>query len=124
VLFVVFTVSTFLIALLTGLIVGLVGAVLFTLFMVMVALFVVLPLLFFTTFAATFIAVWGIGSYYIIQRLNKDKSPGEIATAIRERLGSVTNGSSNVSKSGTRVTEKSPSDKEAEITPTDDGKEF
>lgn len=112
-LFILFTVTVFLVALLTGLVIGLLGAVLFTVFMVLVALFVVLPTIFITTFAATFLAIWGIGGYYIIKWFNEGKTPGEIGSTIGDRLSSLTGGTLDGLMSAVRSAEKLPGVKEA-----------
>lgn len=103
-LFVVFTLTVLLITLLTGLIIGIVGAVLFTGFMVLLALFVVLPMLFFTTFVAMFLAVWGIGIYYLVQRIPKEKRE-RMSSAVGERVGSITSGSLDVLSKGVKEAE-------------------
>ena len=40
------------------------------------ALIILLPVLFFTTAAATFIWLWGVGGYYILKWFNKKEIPG------------------------------------------------
>ncbi|KAL9112889.1 MAG: hypothetical protein Q9227_002966 [Pyrenula ochraceoflavens] len=75
-LFFVMTLSVAIFALVGGLLVGLVGAVLFIAFAAGVALIVLLPTLFFTTTAASFIFLWGLGTYYIVKWFNKKDVPG------------------------------------------------
>jgi len=73
-LFVLFSLSVFLFALIVGLVVGLLAAIAFTLFMVGTALLLVFPTIFFTTMAATFLFLWGLGGYYILKWANSDGS--------------------------------------------------
>lgn len=122
-LFVVFTLTVLLITLLTGLIIGIVGAVLFTGFMVLLALFVVLPMLFFTTFVAMFLAVWGIGIYYLVQRIPKEKRE-RMSSAVGERVGSITSGSLDVLSEAVKEAEKVPFVKEAEVLVLGDGSDI
>jgi len=75
-LFLIMSLTVLIFALLAGIIVGVVGALLFTVFCVGVALLVLLPVLFFTTFAACFIFLWGLGAYYIVKWFNKKDVPG------------------------------------------------
>lgn len=75
-LFCVMSISVLVFALLAGVIVGLLGAVLFTVFCLGVALIILLPTLFMTTFAGTFIFLWGLGAYYIVKWFNKKDVPG------------------------------------------------
>ena len=76
-LFVLFSLSVFIFALVVALIVGLLAAVLFTVFMVSVALFFVLPTVMFTTGAACFLFLWGLGGYHILKWANGDSQGGE-----------------------------------------------
>ncbi|MCJ1306858.1 hypothetical protein MMC25_000502 [Agyrium rufum] len=75
-LFVVMTITVFVFALLVALLVGVLGALLFTVFMVGVALIILLPTLFITTFAASFVWLWGIAAYYILKWFNEKDIPG------------------------------------------------
>lgn len=79
-------------SLITALLIGLLAAVLFTIFMVGVALLVVLPTIFFTTFAASFIFLWGLGGYYILKWFNEGDQPSEPGTAIGDKLNNWTGG--------------------------------
>ena len=96
-LFILFTITVALFALIVGLLLGLLGAVIFILFCVGTALLVVLPFIFFTTAAATFLFLWGLGGYYIIKWANggspseggKEAAPGE---AVGDKLNSLTGG--------------------------------
>ncbi|WPH02084.1 Hypothetical protein R9X50_00493900 [Acrodontium crateriforme] len=96
-LFILFTITVALFALIVGLLLGLLGAVIFILFCVGTALVIVLPFIFFTTAAATFLFLWGLGGYYIIKWANggfstegaKEAPPGQ---AIGDRLNSLTGG--------------------------------
>ncbi|RMY43133.1 hypothetical protein D0865_11467 [Hortaea werneckii] len=65
-LFILFTLTVAIFSLVVGLILGLLAAVLFTLFCVGIALTIVLPTVFFTTMAACFLFLWGLGGYYIL----------------------------------------------------------
>ncbi|SMQ53332.1 unnamed protein product [Zymoseptoria tritici ST99CH_3D7] len=96
-LFVLFSVSVFIFALVVALILALLGAVLFTLFCVGVALLIVLPTIMFTTFAATFLFLWGLGGYYILRWANGDSRGSENGqasegNAIGDKLNSLTGG--------------------------------
>ncbi|KAK6439481.1 hypothetical protein LTR95_004314 [Oleoguttula sp. CCFEE 5521] len=97
-LFVLFSLTVFIFALLVGLVVGLLGAVAFTLVMVGTALVVVLPTLFFTTFAATFLFLWGLGGYYILKWANgggsddKKSDDAPAGPTIGDRLNGFTGG--------------------------------
>ncbi|KAF2666373.1 hypothetical protein BT63DRAFT_428142 [Microthyrium microscopicum] len=91
-LFVVFTITVFLVSLVAALVIGLLAAVLFTVFMVLVALLVVLPTVFITTMGATFISLWGLGGYYIVKWFNEGETPAETGAAIGDTLNSITGG--------------------------------
>lgn len=97
-LFILFSISVFIFALVVALIVALLGAVLFTVFCVGVALFIVLPTIMFTTFAATFLFLWGLGGYHLLRWANGDsnnESSGGQApegSAIGDKLNSLTGG--------------------------------
>lgn len=96
-LFILFSISVFIFALVVALIVALLGAVLFTIFCVGVALLIVLPTIMFTTFAATFLFLWGLGGYYLLRWANGDKksdSGGQApeGSAIGDKLNSLTGG--------------------------------
>ncbi|KXT09721.1 hypothetical protein AC579_1690 [Pseudocercospora musae] len=95
-LFVLFSLSVFIFALVVALVVGLLAAVLFTLFMVGVALIVVFPTVMFTTGAACFLFLWGLGGYYILKWANgegggESKQAPE-GQAIGDQLNSLTGG--------------------------------
>lgn len=95
-LFVLFSLTVFIFALVVGLLVGLLGAVAFTLFAVGLALMVVLPTIFFTTMGATFLFLWGLGGYYILKWANGEGSSQsgnqEGGPSIGDRLNSLTGG--------------------------------
>jgi len=91
-LFIVFTITVFTFSLIAALLIGLVAALLFTVLMVLVALFVVLPTVFLTTFAASFIYLWGLGGYYIIKLFNDIEGSGGKGDAIGDKLNSITGG--------------------------------
>lgn len=94
-LFVLFSLTVFIFALVVGLLLGLLGAVAFTLFAVGLALTVVLPTVFFTTMGATFLFLWGLGGYYLLKWANGESEPsnkeGGSAT-IGDRLNSLSGG--------------------------------
>lgn len=95
-LFILFTVTVLIFAIVVALIVGLLVAVGFTLFSVCVALLVLFPTIFFTTLAATFFFLWGMGGYYILKYLNKGgDSPAPQGGAIGDKLNSLTGGRLN-----------------------------
>lgn len=73
-------------------IIGLLAAVLFTLLMVLCALVVFLPTVFFTTFAATFLFLWGLGGYYILQWFSKGDLPAESGTVMGDNLNNWSGG--------------------------------
>lgn len=96
-LFVLFTLSVFIFALVVALIIGLLAAVLFTAFMVCIALFFVLPTVMFTTGAACFLFLWGLGGYHLLKWANGDSQGGEPkqapeGSAIGDHLDRLTGG--------------------------------
>jgi hypothetical protein len=97
-LFVLFSLTVFIFALVVGLVLGVLGAVVFTLFAVGIALTVVLPTVFFTTMGATFLFLWGLGGYYALKWAN-----GESESSNKEG-GSSTIGDKLNSLSGGRLT--------------------
>ncbi|KAI7204909.1 hypothetical protein KC316_g13351 [Hortaea werneckii] len=76
-LFILFTLTVAIFSLVVGLLLGLLAAVLFTLFCVGIALTIVLPTVFFTTMAACFLFLWGLGGYYILSWGNSAGGSGE-----------------------------------------------
>lgn len=72
-LFIFFSLTVFIFALVVALVIGLLAAVAFTLIAVGAALFFVFPAVLFTTGAATFLFLWGLGGYYILRWANNDK---------------------------------------------------
>jgi Promethin len=91
-LFAVFTITVFIVSLVSALLIGVIAALLFTVFMVLVALFVVLPTVFLTTMGATFIFLWGIGGYYIFKWFNDGTSPAAVGNAVGDKLNTLTGG--------------------------------
>jgi hypothetical protein len=91
-LFITFSVTVFLFALIAALLIGLLAAVLFTVFMVGVALLVILPTIFITTFSATFIFLWGLGGYHLLKWFNEGGASAPEGTAIGDKLNSLTGG--------------------------------
>ncbi|KAK4543050.1 hypothetical protein LTR36_005827 [Oleoguttula mirabilis] len=97
-LFALFTVTVALFSLIVGLLLGLLAAVVFIVFAVGIALMMVLPAVFFTTMAACFLFLWGLGGYYILKWANgdsgakdKDGQPSQ-GGAIGDKLNSLTGG--------------------------------
>ncbi|EME43225.1 hypothetical protein DOTSEDRAFT_72572 [Dothistroma septosporum NZE10] len=72
-LFVLFSLTVFIFALVVALVIALLAAVLFTLFAVGTALLFVFPAVLFTTGTACFLFLWGLGGYYILRWANGDK---------------------------------------------------
>ena len=70
------TITVGIFAILAALLIGLLGALLFIVFCVGIALIFLLPTLFFTTLVATFLFLWGVGTYYIIKWFNEKEIPG------------------------------------------------
>lgn len=79
------TISIAIFAVLVALILAVLGSVLFILFFAGVALIFLLPTLFITTAIATFVWLWGLGTYYILKRFNKKPIPG-IHTSLKDGL--------------------------------------
>lgn len=69
-LFILFSITVFITALVIALVVALLAAVFFTLGAVGVALVIVFPTILFTTGAACFLFLWGLGGYYILKWAN------------------------------------------------------
>ena len=89
-LFLIMSLTVLVFALLAGILVGVIGALLFTVFCLGVALLVLLPTLFFTTFAASFIFLWGLGAYYIIKWFNQKEVPGihtDLKGGLQKQMG-------------------------------------
>jgi hypothetical protein len=91
-LFATFSLTVFLFSLIAALLVGLIAALLFTVAMVGVALIIVLPTIFLTTFAASFIFLWGLGGYYLLKWFNEGDAPAPDGTGIGDKLNSLTGG--------------------------------
>jgi hypothetical protein len=95
-LFVLFSLTVFIFALVVGLLVGVLAAVVFTLFMVGLALTIVLPTVFFTTMGATFLFLWGLGGYYALKWANGESEPSKNSESggatIGDRLNSLSGG--------------------------------
>ena len=70
------TITVAVFALVAALLLGLLGALLFIALCVGIALIFVLPTLFFTTMVATFLWLWGVGTYYIVKWFNQKEIPG------------------------------------------------
>lgn len=75
-LFALMTLTVFIFALLAGILVGVLGALLFIVAAVGFALIILLPVLLFTTGAAVFIWLWGMGAYFIVKWFNQKEIPG------------------------------------------------
>lgn len=93
-LFILFTLTVAIFSLVVGLILGLLAAVLFIVFAVGVALTIVLPTVFFTTMAACFLFLWGLGGYHILKWANGSDGdkPAPEGGAIGDKLNSLTGG--------------------------------
>lgn len=98
-LFILFSLTIAIFALIVGLVLGLLAAVLFTLFCVGTALAFVFPIVFFTTMAACFLFLWGLGGYYLLKWINgtSDSEGGEAkpllsSGSIGDSLNSLTGG--------------------------------
>jgi hypothetical protein len=92
-LFVLFTLVVAIFSILVGLILGLLAAVLFIVFAVGVALAFVLPAVLFTTTAACFLFLWGLGGYYILRWANGGDKPAEKGQkAVGDYVNDVTGG--------------------------------
>ncbi|KAK4501699.1 hypothetical protein PRZ48_007508 [Zasmidium cellare] len=96
-LFILFSIVVFITALVIALVVALLAAVIFTLFCVGTALVIVFPAVLFTTGAACFLFLWGLGGYYILKWANGAESkegsqqPGE-GSSIGDSLSRLTGG--------------------------------
>ena len=92
-LFFVMTLTVFVFSLVAALLVGVLGALLFTVFCVGVALIILLPTLFITTFAASFVFLWGVCAYYIVKWFNEKSVPGihtSLGDGVSEKAGGLT----------------------------------
>ena len=79
------TISIAIFAILVALILAILGSVVFILFWAGVALMFLLPTLFVTTAIATFIWLWGMGTYYILKYFNEKPIPG-IHTSLKDGI--------------------------------------
>jgi xanthosine utilization system XapX-like protein len=89
-LFIIMTLTIVIFALVAGILVGLLGALLFIVAALGFALIILLPTLFFTTAAAVFFWLWGMGTYYIVKWFNEKPVPGihtELAEGVKEQSG-------------------------------------
>lgn len=91
-LFFTFSLTVFLFSLIAALLIGVVAALLFTVLMLGVALIVVLPTVFLTTFAASFIFLWGLGGYYLMTWFNEGDVPAPQGSAIGDKFNNLTGG--------------------------------
>ncbi|EMC96967.1 hypothetical protein BAUCODRAFT_434317 [Baudoinia panamericana UAMH 10762] len=97
-LFILFTLTVAIFALVVGLLLGLLAAVVFIVFAVGTALIFVLPAVFFTTMTACFLFLWGLGGFYILKWLQGGSgSEGgeggkEGGAPIGDRLNAMTGG--------------------------------
>ena len=85
------TITVGVFALLAALLLGLLGALVFVAVCVGFALIILLPTLFFTTLAASFVWLWGVGAYYLIKWFNQKEVPG-IHTSLKDGLPGVASG--------------------------------
>ncbi|GAB1736767.1 hypothetical protein NU219Hw_g8798t1 [Hortaea werneckii] len=114
-LFILFTLTVAIFSLVVGLLLGLLAAILFTLFCVGLALTIVLPTVFFTTMAACFLFLWGLGGYYILSWGNSaaggsseqgdDGKAAPEGQAIGDKLNSLVGGRLSGFMSGARAEE-------------------
>ncbi|KAI5269515.1 hypothetical protein E4T47_07001 [Aureobasidium subglaciale] len=91
-LFILFTLTVFIFSLVVALLVGLLVAIGFTLFMVIVALVILFPTVFFTSLAACFFFLWGLGGYYLLKWFNKGEGPAAEGDAIGDKINALTGG--------------------------------
>lgn len=96
-LFILFSITVFITSLVLALVIALLAAVLFTLFCVGTALVVVFPAVLFTTGAACFLFLWGLGGYYILKWANgaeskEGSSPPAEGSSIGDSLSRLTGG--------------------------------
>lgn len=91
-LFILFTLTVFIFSLVVALLVGLLVAIGFTLFMVLVALVILFPTVFFTSLAACFFFLWGLGGYYLMKWFNKGETPAAEGEAIGDKINNLTGG--------------------------------
>lgn len=105
ILFGLFSLTILVFAIVVALVVGLLVAVAFTLFAVGTALLVLFPTVFFTTLAATFVFLWGLGGFYLIKWFNKGDTPAAPGTSIGDRLNSLTGGRMDFVMDNARKTE-------------------
>ncbi|KAF2181664.1 hypothetical protein K469DRAFT_740615 [Zopfia rhizophila CBS 207.26] len=91
-LFLTFTLTVFVFSLIAALLIGLLAALLFTAFMIGVALLVILPTVFITTFAGSFLFLWGLGGYYILKWFNEGEVPAPKGEAIGDKINNLTGG--------------------------------
>lgn len=95
ILFALFSLTVLVFAIIVALIIGLLVAIAFTVFAVGTALIVLFPTVFFTTLAATFLFLWGLGGYYILKKFNKPQGGGDNVVqtgAIGDKLNEFTGG--------------------------------
>lgn len=91
-LFILFSLTVFIFSLVVALLVGLLVAVGFTLFMIVVALVILFPTVFFTSLAACFFFLWGMGGYYLLKWFNKGETPAIEGEAIGDKINALTGG--------------------------------
>lgn len=95
-LFILFSIVVFITALVVALVVALLAAVIFTLFCVGTALIIVFPAVLFTTGAACFLFLWGLGGYYILKWANgaesKEGQQAAEGSSIGDSLNRLTGG--------------------------------
>ncbi|KAG9520077.1 hypothetical protein E4T50_08095 [Aureobasidium sp. EXF-12298] len=91
-LFILFTLTVFIFSLVVALLVALLVAIGFTLFMVVIALVILFPTVFFTSLAACFFFLWGLGGYYLLKWFNKGETPAADGEAIGDKINALTGG--------------------------------
>jgi len=75
-IFIIFVVTIAVFAIVVALLLALLVAVLFIVVMAGFALVILFPILFFTTFVAVAVWLWGMAAYYILKWFNKTDIPG------------------------------------------------
>ena len=79
------TISIAIFAVIVAIIFAVLGSIVFILFRAGVALIFLLPTLFVTTAIATFVWLWGVGTYYILKYFNEKPIPG-IHTSLKDGI--------------------------------------
>ncbi|KAF1947007.1 hypothetical protein EJ02DRAFT_449988 [Clathrospora elynae] len=94
ILFIAFAAATVFVSLTTCLALALLAAFTISFFAIGFALLFVVPTLFFASFAATFIFIWGFVGYIILRRFNEGEAPAKRGTRVGDALHGLTGGRS------------------------------